>query len=158
MTDPEMREARSPAMPASQVVLIGGRSCGGDADRHERCGPGRRVWRSASGPASDLIVVFRYDQDMHRVVALAYDGLSPFELSIAVETFGLQRHELGAAWWYEFRVCAERPGPVRTLGAFDVLAHDGLEVMPTADTVIVPGTADPHGEPSAELVDALRRA
>ena len=81
-------------MPASQVVLMRGRSCGGDAGRHERCGPGRRVSRSASIRASDLIVVFRYDQDMHRVVALAYDGLSPFELSIAVETFGLQRPEL----------------------------------------------------------------
>jgi AraC family transcriptional activator FtrA len=105
-----------------------------------------------------LIVVFRYDQDMHRVVALAYDGLSPFELSIAVETFGLQRPELGAAWWYEFRVCAERPGPVRTLGAFDVVAHDGLDVMATADTVIVPGTADPHGDPSPELLGTLRQA
>jgi AraC family transcriptional activator FtrA len=105
-----------------------------------------------------LIVVFRYDQDMHRVVALAYDGLSPFELSIPVETFGLQRPELGAAWWYEFKVCAERPGPVRTLGAFDLVVHDGLDVMATADTVIVPGTPDPYGDPSPELVGALRQA
>jgi AraC family transcriptional activator FtrA len=94
----------------------------------------------------------------HRVVALAYDGLSPFELSIAVETFGLQRPELGAAWWYEFSVCAERPGPVRTLGGFDLVAREGLEAMATADTVIVPGTLDPHDDPSPELVRALRKA
>ena len=107
--------------------------------------------------------MFRYDQDMsspgaRRVAALAYDGLSPFELSIAVEVFGLERPELGATWWYEFQVCAERPGPVRTLGGFDVVAHAGLEAIAAADTVIVPGTPDPHGDPSPALVAALRQA
>jgi AraC family transcriptional activator FtrA len=121
---------------------------------------------STTSGTSDLIVVFRYDPAMtraapgqpHRVAALVYDGLSPFELSIAVEIFGLPRPELEAPWWYEFQICAERPGPVRTLGAFDVVARNGLEAMATADTVIVPGAPDLYGDPSDELVAALRCA
>jgi AraC family transcriptional activator FtrA len=114
-----------------------------------------------------LIVIFRYDQAMlrssqadgaHRVAALVYDGLSPFELAIAVEVFGLERPELEAPWWYRFDVCAERPGPLRTLGAFDLVAAHGLEMLATADTVIVPGCPDLHGDPSEELIASLRQA
>src|SRR4051812_14330805 len=127
----------------------------------------RRVSRSTADSASDLIVAFRYDQAMvrsapasspHRVAALVYDGLSPFELGIAVEVFGLERPELEAPWWYRFDVCAERPGPLRTLGSFDVVATDGLELLASADTVIVPGSPDVHGDPSQELVASLRAA
>jgi AraC family transcriptional regulator, transcriptional activator FtrA len=113
-----------------------------------------------------MIVVFRYDQDMshsapsspHRVVALVYDGLSPFELSIAAEVFALDRPEIGAPWWYEFDVAAERPGSLRTLGSFELVTPNGLELLESADTVIVPGSPDVHGDPSEALVVALRRA
>jgi AraC family transcriptional activator FtrA len=114
-----------------------------------------------------LIVIFRYDHAMarplsvarpYRVSVLAYDGLSPFELAIAAEVFGLDRPELDARWWYEFHVCAERSGPLRTLGAFDVVAGEGLDRLAAADTVIVPGAPDVHGDPSEALVAALRSA
>jgi AraC family transcriptional activator FtrA len=94
----------------------------------------------------------------HRVTALAYEGLSPFELAIATEVFGLERPELEAPWWYEFEVCAEQPGQLRTLGGFDVVVAHGLERLASADTVIVPACPDPHDDPSQELVDALRTA
>ncbi len=119
-------------------------------------------------PSSDLIVVFRYDPDMtgprpspprrHRVVALASDHLSPFELMIAVEVFALDRPELEAEWWYEFDVCAEQPGRLSTLGSFDIIARHGLERLALADTVIVPGSPDLSADPSAELAAALRAA
>jgi AraC family transcriptional activator FtrA len=92
------------------------------------------------------------------VTALAYDGLSPFELAIAAEVFGLERPELEAPWWYEFEVCAEQPGQLRTLGAFDLVVAHGLERLASADTVIVPACPDPHGDPSPRLIDALRTA
>jgi AraC family transcriptional activator FtrA len=109
-----------------------------------------------------MIVMFRYDRAMsrsaHRVAALVFDGLSPFELAIAAEVFGLPRPELEAPWWYEFEVCAERPGRLQTLGSFDVVATNGLDRFASADTVIVPGCPDVHGQPSDELVASLREA
>ena len=41
------------------------------------------------------------------MVALAYDGLCTFEFGVAVEIFGLDRPEMGNAW-YRFRVCGHR--------------------------------------------------
>ena len=61
--------------------------------------------------ATDLKDTYRYDPDMpHRVTVVAYEGLSPFELGVAGEVFALPRPELAVDWWYEFSVCAERPG------------------------------------------------
>ena len=102
--------------------------------------------------------MLRNGGDSHQVVALVYDGLSPFELAIAAEVFGLARPELEAPWWYEFHVCAERPGLLRTLGSFDLVAANGLERLASADTIIVPGCPDLHGDPSEELVASLRTA
>ncbi len=111
--------------------------------------------------------MFRYDLDVpirtpldarHRVVVLAYEGLSPFELAIAAEVFALERPELETEWWYSFAVSAERPGVLGTLGAFDVVAPHGLDALVAADTVVVPGSPDVHGDPSPELVEALRTA
>ncbi len=92
------------------------------------------------------------------MAALVYDGLSPFELAIAVEVFGLERPELEARWWYEFDVCAEQPGQLRTLGSFDLVAPYGLARLASADTVIVPGCPDLSGDPSKGLASALRKA
>jgi AraC family transcriptional activator FtrA len=93
-----------------------------------------------------------------RAAALTHDGLSPFGLSIAVEVFGLERPDLEAPWWYGFDVCAERPGPLGTLGAFELVARHGLDRLASADTVIVPGCPDLHGDPSDDVVAALRQA
>jgi AraC family transcriptional activator FtrA len=94
----------------------------------------------------------------HRVAALAFKGLAPFELGVAAEVFALERPELEVPWWYSFAVCAERPGPFRVVGGFDLVAPHGLDALVAADTVIVLGCADVLGDPSPELVDALRAA
>ncbi|WP_019630549.1 helix-turn-helix domain-containing protein [Actinomadura atramentaria] len=95
---------------------------------------------------------------MHTVAAVAFDGMAPFELGVAVEVFGLPRPELGDRPWYDLRVCAERPGrDLRAVGGFTVRAEHGLDVLAAADTVIVPGVADPDAPPPA-LVAALRAA
>lgn len=92
----------------------------------------------------------------HRVVAVASDGLAPFELGVAAEVFALDRPELDVAWWYSFAVCAERPGALRAVGGFQLVVAHGLDALADAATVIVPGCPDVHAEPSPELVSALR--
>ncbi|MGW2151135.1 transcriptional regulator FtrA [Nonomuraea bangladeshensis] len=96
----------------------------------------------------------------HRVAALAFDGMAPFELGCVVELFGLPRPELAELGvpWYDLRVCAASPEPLRVVGGFTMSAEHGLDVLAEADTVIVPGVADVRGPVPDPLVAALRRA
>lgn len=91
------------------------------------------------------------------VAVLAYDGLCTFEFGIAVEIFGLPRPEFDFPW-YSHRVVAVDDGPMRAVGGIRVLADGGLESLDTAGTLIVPGWRDRAEAPSAELVQALRKA
>src|SRR5690349_4135428 len=91
------------------------------------------------------------------VSVLAYPGMSVFETGIVTEVFGLPRPELDVAW-YRLTVCAERPGPVPVIGGAALSTPYGLDEFAAADTVIVPGVPDVRADPSAGLVDALRRA
>ena len=99
----------------------------------------------------------RDDAGLHRVVAVAFDGMAPFELGIVVEVFGLPRPELGVPW-YELTVCSPDRGRLRAVGGFTLSVPHGVEAIEAADTVIVP--AWPRaGEPvPAGLVRALRGA
>ncbi len=94
----------------------------------------------------------------HRVAALVFDGLAPFELGIVVEVFGLPRPELELPDWYELTVCTPGPDPLQAVGGFAIVAAHGLDAVAAADTVIVP--AWPRvGEPvPAAVTDALRAA
>jgi AraC family transcriptional activator FtrA len=91
-----------------------------------------------------------------RVVAvLAYDGVSAFELGLALEVFGLSR--MGPDW-YRVVVCCERPGrPLIANNGLKVIADAGLGALARADTIIVPGSRD-IVEASPALLDALRRS
>ena len=93
----------------------------------------------------------------HRVAALAFDGMAPFELGIVVEVFGLARPELGVAW-YELAICSPDPSPLRAVGGIGLVADHGVEAIAGAGTVIVP--AWPRvGEPvPPDVLDALRDA
>jgi AraC family transcriptional activator FtrA len=92
-----------------------------------------------------------------RVSVLLYEGMSSFELGVVTEVFGLPRPELGVEW-YRLVICAQRPGPVPIIGAATIHTEHGLDAFASADTVIVPGVTDVHGECSADLVAALRSA
>ncbi|MGI5230755.1 transcriptional regulator FtrA [Actinoallomurus sp. CA-142502] len=91
------------------------------------------------------------------VAVLAYDGMSPFETGIVTEVFGLPRPELDVPW-YDLTVCAERPGPLNVVGGATLDTRHGLDVLASAETVIVPGVSDVRGGSSPALVAALRRA
>ena len=94
----------------------------------------------------------------HRVTVLAHSGLAPFELGVAAEVFALPRPELEVDRWYSFSVCAEQPGVLEALGGFGLVVGHGLEELGRADTIILPGAPDVHGDPSPRLVSALLRA
>ncbi|MFC6633178.1 transcriptional regulator FtrA [Microbulbifer taiwanensis] len=90
------------------------------------------------------------------VALLAYDGLCTFEFGVAVEVFGLPRPEMPE--WYDFRVCAVEPGPLRATGGIQVLADGGLEDLQSAGTIVVPGWKGVDVPVPEELREALRSA
>jgi AraC family transcriptional regulator, transcriptional activator FtrA len=91
------------------------------------------------------------------VVALVYDGLCTFEFAIVAEIFGLPRPEMGAGW-YRFASAAVEPGPLRAHGGLMVGAQGGMELLDTADLIVVPGWKSAGAPVPAALVDALRAA
>lgn len=92
------------------------------------------------------------------VAAIVNHGVSPFELSVACEVFGLDRSELVDPW-YTLMVCAAVPPPVRVKTSVGLTLDTPfrLEDVERAGTVIIP-MWPPDDEPGPELVDALRRA
>jgi transcriptional regulator GlxA family with amidase domain len=88
-------------------------------------------------------------------VALAVtDGMLHFELSLAYEVFATAPDGVTVPW-YDVTVC----GPVAVrVGRFRLEPDLGLDRLPHADTVIVPGWADIDQDPPAELIDAVRAA
>jgi AraC family transcriptional activator FtrA len=95
--------------------------------------------------------------DPRLVAALAYDGLCTFEFGQVVEVFGLPRPEMGPDW-YRFRVCAERPGPLRAIGGFRVEADGGPQDLAAAGTIVIPGWRGIDAAVPADLVAVLRAA
>ncbi|MFF3599021.1 GlxA family transcriptional regulator [Kitasatospora indigofera] len=92
---------------------------------------------------------------MHTVAVLALDQVIPFDLSTPIEVFSRTRLPDGRPG-YQIRVCAERPEI--DAGAFTVRMPWGLEGLKAADTIIVPGTADPMAPLAPAVGDALRAA
>ncbi|HEY1642775.1 MAG TPA: helix-turn-helix domain-containing protein [Streptosporangiaceae bacterium] len=92
----------------------------------------------------------------HRVVALLNPPQSPFELACAAEVFGTIRPEVPA--YYDFTVCAERPGPLPTTLGYALVVDAGLAALQEADTVVVPGWEPPGGPVPPGVLDALRAA
>jgi transcriptional regulator GlxA family with amidase domain len=95
----------------------------------------------------------------HRVAALVFPPVSVFELAVACEVFGIDRHEMGVPS-YDLRVCSYDEPPLTTNGAgFTIDTPHRLDVLAWADTIIVPGWPSPKKEPPPAVVgEALRRA
>ncbi|MBH0777846.1 GlxA family transcriptional regulator [Nocardia bovistercoris] len=89
---------------------------------------------------------------MRTVAVLAYDGVSPFHLSVPTLVFG--RTGTGTASPYRVTVCAERPATLTTSAGFDIAVEHGLEAFETAETVVIPSWLPGH-DPSPELCAAL---
>ncbi|MFJ4002075.1 GlxA family transcriptional regulator [Streptomyces sp. NPDC090023] len=92
---------------------------------------------------------------MHTVAVLALDQVIPFDLSTPIEVFSRTRLPDGRPG-YQVRVCAERDEI--DAGAFALRAPWGLEGLQGADTIIVPGIAEPTAPLPPTIRDALRSA
>ncbi|ROT31703.1 helix-turn-helix domain-containing protein [Micromonospora sp. HM5-17] len=93
------------------------------------------------------------------VVAIAVtDAIPVFEFAVPCEVFGIDRSDLVDPW-YELRLCAAEPGPLRTSGGLRIETPYGLDDLLAADTVLVPACrrAIQRESPPA-LLDVLRRA
>ncbi|GGS69371.1 GlxA family transcriptional regulator [Nonomuraea spiralis] len=71
----------------------------------------------------------------HRVVALVGPVQELYPVTSASAVFGY--HGPDIPHHYEFALCAERPGPVRTTLGVDIVVERGLESLAEADTLIV---------------------
>ncbi|MFD7969604.1 GlxA family transcriptional regulator [Streptomyces clavifer] len=92
---------------------------------------------------------------MHTVAVLALDGVIAFDLSTPLEVFTRTRLPDGRPA-YRVRVCAATEEV--DAGAFTLRAPYGLDDLADADTIIVPGCADPSVPVPHDVLDALRGA
>ncbi|MGV9887215.1 GlxA family transcriptional regulator [Streptomyces sp. NPDC003395] len=93
---------------------------------------------------------------LHRVVALLTPPQSPFELGCAAEVFGTALPDEPAR--YSFRICAERPGPLRTTIGYSMLVDADLSALEEAETVIIPGWQPPSAPVPSTVIAALQAA
>ena len=96
--------------------------------------------------------------ERHTVAALVHHGVSPFELSVACEVFGLDRSELVDPW-YRLIICSLVEGPVKASAAEGLSFNTpfGVADLDQADTIVVPNWK-PGAEPRPELAEALLAA
>lgn len=98
---------------------------------------------------------------MHVVVLPVTDNTPMFELATIAEVLATDRTAttgIPASDWYDVRICAAEPAPLR-LWPWGVLEPEhGLEALDEADTVIVPPPGWERLEYPPELLDGLRRA
>lgn len=92
------------------------------------------------------------------MIVLALEGVIAFDLSVPIETFGWARWPDGSP---AYRVLtAGLAGPDREVdaGAFILRPQRGLDALDEADTVVVPGLAQPGAPVPEEVLGALRAA
>lgn len=92
-----------------------------------------------------------------RVAVVAFDGISPFHLSVPCLVFGEEKDAQGRPR-YALQVCAESKGPLQTNAGFAIDVGSGLTALRSADLVVVPSWIDTRAAASAALIKALRAA
>ncbi|MDX8496625.1 helix-turn-helix domain-containing protein [Mesorhizobium sp. VK22B] len=91
------------------------------------------------------------------IAAVAFDGISPFHLSVPCLVFGADRTKLGLPR-FDFRVCAAERGPIHTDAGLSISVPHDLSALDEADIVIIPSWKDLEAPLAAPLKDALERA
>lgn len=92
-----------------------------------------------------------------RVVVLAFEGVSLFQISVPAVAFGVVNGPPDFPR-YEVRYCAQEPGRIRSDQGLIIEVQDGLEAMREADIIVVPAWTDPEVHAPTELKAALRQA
>lgn len=91
------------------------------------------------------------------VAAIAFNGISPFHLSVPCLVFGETRPDFGLPR-FDFRVCAVEEGPLRGAGGLEFTTPHRLDGLADAEIVIVPSWHDDGRAPPDALTEALVRA
>ncbi|HEV7434288.1 MAG TPA: transcriptional regulator FtrA [Pseudorhizobium sp.] len=92
-----------------------------------------------------------------QVVVIAYDQLCTFEFGIAAEVFGLPRPEMGPSW-FRYAVAGVDSGPMRAAGGLSISTNGDLNLLESADIIIVPGWRGVDEEVPAALVAMILAA
>lgn len=91
------------------------------------------------------------------IAVIAFEGISPFHLSVPCMVFGDDLARLGVPR-YRLQICAIEPGLIPTMSGFNIDVRHDLSALDQADTVIVPAWRDPDERPPEVLLEALRIA
>jgi transcriptional regulator GlxA family with amidase domain len=94
---------------------------------------------------------------MHTVAVIAFEGISPFHLSVPCIVFGDELLKLGAPR-YRLLICGEKIGSIPTMSGFHIEVEHDLCSLDEADTVVVPAWRGPNERPPEALLQALRMA
>ncbi|WPN96593.1 GlxA family transcriptional regulator [Pseudomonas sp. MUP55] len=92
-----------------------------------------------------------------RVAVLAFDGVSLFHLSVPGMVLGSAQPTIDAPH-YSVEYCAESPGMITSDQGLGLSVNHGLELMHTADVIIIPAWGDQSVVASATLIQTLRLA
>jgi len=91
------------------------------------------------------------------IAVVAFDGISPFHLSVPCMVFGEDRTDAGAPR-FRVQVCAPEPGPLATNAGFTLVVPHGLEAIRRAQIVVVPSWRDDGRPAPPALIRALQAA
>ena len=91
------------------------------------------------------------------IAVVAFDGISPFHLTVPCVVFAEDRRSIGMPR-FDVRVCGVERRRLATSAGFAIEAPHGLDRLAGADTVIVPSWRDPKERPPEKLLVALRSA
>jgi len=102
----------------------------------------------------------RIHPSTYRVAVIAFDGMTPFHLSVPCLVFS-GRPGADARSRFELTVCGAGPGPdapLATSAGFCIVPSHGLEALADADIVVMPAWYDDCRPAPPALLDALRGA
>jgi transcriptional regulator GlxA family with amidase domain len=91
------------------------------------------------------------------IAVVAFDGISPFHLSVPCLVFGEDRSDAGVPR-FRLLVCGVERGPMRTNAGFTIEVPHGLEAVRRAGIVIVPSWRESMEAAPQQLLRALRAA
>jgi transcriptional regulator GlxA family with amidase domain len=91
------------------------------------------------------------------VAVVAFNGVSPFHLSVPCAVFGVDRSTSGVPR-FDVKVCAKRPGRIKTASDFDLMVRHSYRAIDHAWLVVVPSWPSTSQPIDAALSEALTKA
>lgn len=90
-----------------------------------------------------------------RVAVIAFNGISPFHLSIPHIVFGEDKRIEQNQPWFTVQTCSIDEMIIQTNAGYHIQCHFGYEEIMLADIIIIPSWHDVHSKPSDKLLKTL---